>query len=44
MLNGITASETLTLEKSGKALKSIKPAEAPAKMAAPVKKEASKTL
>jgi len=43
MLNGITAGEKLTLEKRGKALKSIKPAEAPAKMAAQVKKEVSKT-
>ena len=31
MLSGITAGEKVTIEKSGKTLKSIKPAEAPAK-------------
>ena len=43
MLVGITAGEKVTIEKTGKTLKSIKKFEAPAKFEAPIKKEAPKT-
>jgi hypothetical protein len=43
MLAGITLGEKVTIEKSGKTLKSIKPAEVPAVKEAPAEQEAPKT-
>jgi hypothetical protein len=43
MLAGITPGEKVTVEKSGKMLKSIKPAETPTKLEAPAKTETPKS-